>query len=98
MDNFREMVSKLAKGRNFPEGSYALIVATPDNSQIHICCDGKSSALVYGICNLLTTVLTGIEFDTEAAIARDKIKDVLIADELRRFQNSPIGGDAECNP
>ena len=85
INEFRELADRLAKGMNFANGTVVLITAQglEDN---HLFCKGKSAVMLMGACRLLRVILANTDDDTWAHIARNAVREELIADMERRRQ------------
>lgn len=85
--DFEEMVSRLAKARNFTGGAYCLITALHDEDDVITEINGAVEFILPGLKLAIETILEKSD-DSRARSAREYIKNVLIEDEQRRFQAS----------
>lgn len=82
---FAELTNRLARAHNMDGGTYVLITDCPDETEIRISIQGRHVAIMYGVCEVLKMVLNDSS-DEEAAIYRERLKNVIIADEEKRFR------------
>lgn len=87
---FAEIVNRLARARNFEDGSFILVTSEPDSEDIRLEVKGSYSVLLPAICDILKEILSDAEDDKAASIIREHIKEVIIEDEQRRFQNGNL--------
>jgi len=85
---FEEIVNRLARARNFEDGSYILVTSEPDSEDIKIEAKGNYDVFVPAICDILNEILSKAKDNKAALIVREKVKKVIIEDEQRRFQNN----------
>lgn len=83
--DFEEIVSRLAKARNFPGGAYCLITALHDEDDVITEINGAVEFILPGLKLAIETILEKSD-DSRARSVREYIKNVLIEDEQRRFQ------------
>ena len=83
---FAEIINRLAKARNIEGGTHLLITAMPDEDEIELDMKGNDTTIVYSVCDVLKKVLETTHDDTRARAFRELLKQVIIADEQRRFQ------------
>lgn len=84
-EEFAKIVNRLARARNFEDGSFCLITSEPNADNVMVEMKGKHSALVQGIGSTLKQILSSID-DKEAVTVREFITNILIKDEQKRFQ------------
>ena len=85
--NFREQVSRFTRARNFNGGAYVLVTALENEDFIRTEVKGDADSVVRGICAAIDMELLSLD-DESAIVARERIKQAIIADEQRRFNAS----------
>lgn len=83
---FAEITNLLARARNIEGGTHLLITATPDEEEITISMKGDDTIIVCSVCDVLKKILEVTSDDTKARAFRELLKQVIVADEQRRFQ------------
>ena len=86
-NEFRELTSRLAKGLNFPENSVCLITKLKDEKYGDVRWKGPAIGLTKGICTAIDRILSEAS-EADAFECRNMIRQSIIADEERRFQNA----------
>lgn len=84
-EEFAEIVNRLAKARNFPEGAYCLITVLQDEDDAVMQIKGPAEFILPGIKMAIEEILEKSRDDAARSV-REYIKDILIKDEERRFQ------------
>lgn len=85
--NFREQVSRFTQARNFNGGAYVLVTVLENEDFIRTEVKGDADSIVRGICAAIDLELSALDNES-AIIARERIKQAIIADEQRRFNAS----------
>lgn len=83
-DEFAKTVNKLARARNFEDGSYLLLTKNGDENYVAEM-KGAMATIVCGIGGVVKNILESSD-DNEARAICEHLKKIIIADEERRFQ------------
>ena len=90
-DNFKELVTELAKGRNFPENAAVLCTAINNEETQEYDMTAHFNGATYPIhCIMQLLVKEYLKplDDETAAMARDILIDIIADDEMRRSNNN----------
>ncbi len=83
-EEFAKIVNRLARAKNFDDGSYLLITQKGEESII-VEMKGSHSAILSGIGGTLKQILN-ISDDKEGQTIREWLREIIIEDEQQRFQ------------
>ena len=90
-EEFAEIVNRLARARNFEEGSFLLITSEPEMNKVIVEMKGKAAEIISGIGSTLERILESIN-DDDALVVRNFITTILLKDEQTRYQSKHKGG------
>ena len=82
---FAEVVNRLARAKNFEEGSYLLITFEPENTQVVSEFKGNHAPLISGMGGCLQRILPYLD-DEEAKCVKEVFLNIFKDDEKHRFE------------
>ena len=86
-NEFAVIVNRLARAKNFEDGSFCLITSDPDSDKVVVELKGEHKHLIQGIGSTLKHILTQVN-DKDAEIIKKFITDIITEDEKLRFKSN----------
>lgn len=89
-NEYKELIDRLARARNFKGGSYVLITAEPEDKDIRISMKGENSDMACGAVKLIEEILNTVDFELQKCVC-EKLTHLISDSNMRRFQASEMG-------
>lgn len=93
-NEYKELIDRLARARNFKGGSFVLITSEPDDTDIKITMKGNSCDIACGAVGLIEQLLNTVDFELQKCIC-EKLTHLISDSNMRRFQASEMGAQYE---
>ena len=86
-NEFTEIVNRLARAKNFKDGSFCLITSDPDSDKVVVEVKGEHKDIIQGVGSTLRHILSQVN-DKDAEIIKVFITDIITEDEKSRFKSN----------
>lgn len=90
-NEYRELVNRLTKARNFKCGAYILATSESDGANVKVATKGSQRNIAAAAVRLIEEILSTVDFDTQKYMC-DKLTHIISESNSHRFQ--ALGGGA----
>ena len=86
-NEFAEIVNRLARAKNYKDGSFCLITSDPDSDKVVVELKVEHKNIIQGVGDTLKHILSQVN-DEDAEIIKVFITDIITEDEKSRFKSN----------
>lgn len=86
-NEYKMLIDRLARARNFKGGSYILLTAAPDEDYVQVAIEGNGHTLATGLVGTMRELLSAADTETQKFLCDELVR--LVSDnQMKRFQES----------